>query len=89
MDKRRRGGNGKKLYILFDWIKKENQIPKQWQLTTVKSIRRGGVKEKIQENQRGIFLVNTASKIYESALKKTKMRTCHRYRLQEENKDQH
>ena len=70
MDKRRRGGNGKKLYILFDWIKTENQIPKQWQLTTVKSVRRGGVKEKIQENQREIFLVNTASKIYESALKK-------------------
>ena len=35
----------------------------------MKSIHKGGVKEKIQENQRGIFLVNTVSKIYESALK--------------------
>ena len=33
-------------------------------------------KENIQENQRGIFLVNTISKIYESALK-----------IQNENKD--
>ena len=50
-------------------IKTENQIPIQWQLTTVKSIHKGGVKENIQENQRGIFLVNIVSKIYESALK--------------------
>ena len=47
------------LYILFSRIKTENQIPKQWQLTTVKSINKGRVKENIQENQRGIFLVNT------------------------------
>ena len=59
----------KSLYILFNRIKTENQIPKQWQLMTVKSIHKGGVKENIQENQRGIFLVNTVSKIYESALK--------------------
>ena len=65
------------LYILFNRIKTENQIPVQWQLTTVKSIYKGGVKENIQENQRGIFLVNTVSKIYESALK-----------IQDENKNE-
>ena len=59
----------KSLYILFNRIKTENQIPKQWQLTTVKSIYKVAVKENIQENQRGIFLVNTVSKIYKSALK--------------------
>ena len=59
----------KNLYILFNKIKTENQIPKQWQFATVKSIHKDGVKENIQENQRGIFLVNTVSKIYESALK--------------------
>ena len=59
----------KSLYILFNRIKTENQIPKQRQLTTVESIQKGGVKESIQENQRGIFLVNIVSKIYESALK--------------------
>ena len=36
---------------------------------TLKSLHKGGVKENIQENQRGIFLVNAVSKIYESALK--------------------
>ena len=81
----------KRLYILFNRIKTENQMPKQWQLTTVKSIHKGGIKENIQENQRGIFLVNTVSKIYESALNiqnENKMRTCYRCRQQEENKDQ-
>ena len=59
----------KSLCILFNRIKTGNQIPKQWQLTTVKSIYKGGVEENIQENQREIFLVNAVSKIYESALK--------------------
>ena len=36
------------LYMLFNMIKTENQGPKQWQLTTVKSIHRGGVKENMQ-----------------------------------------
>ena len=54
----------KGLYILFNRIKTENLIPKQWQLVTVKSIHKGRVKENIQENQRGILLVNTVSKIH-------------------------
>ena len=54
----------KGLYILFNRIKTENLIPKQWQLVTVKSIYKGRVKENIQENQRGILLVNTVSKIH-------------------------
>ena len=59
----------KTLYMLFNRIKTENQTPKQWQLATVKSIHKGRVKENIQENQRGISVVNTVSKIYDSALK--------------------
>ena len=69
MDKERGEEMVKSLYILFNRIKTENQIPKQWQLTTVKSIYKDGVKESIQENQRGIFLVNTISQIYKSASK--------------------
>ena len=67
----KKGGEeiAKSLYILFNRIKTENQTPKQWQLTTVKSIHKGGVKENIQENQGRIFLVNAVSKIYESSLK--------------------
>ena len=45
----------KSLYILFNRIKTENQIPKKQQLTTVKSVHKGGVKENIQENKKGIF----------------------------------
>ena len=69
MDKEGREEMVKSLYILFNRIKTEHQIPKQWQLTTVKSIYKDGVKESIQENQRGIFLVNTISQIYKSASK--------------------
>ena len=57
------------LYILFNRIKTENQTPKQWQLTTVTSIHIAGAKENIQENPKGIVLVNIVSKIYESILK--------------------
>ena len=57
-------------------IKTENQIPIQWQLTTVKSIHKGGVKENIQENQRGMFLVNMDLKTYESALKIQNEKKC-------------
>ena len=53
----------KSLYILFSRMKTKNQIWKQWQLTTAKSIYKGGVKENIQDNQRGIFLANKISKI--------------------------
>ena len=46
------------LYILFNRVKTENQIPNQRQMTTVKSIYKSGIKENIHENQKGIFLVN-------------------------------
>ena len=59
----------KSFCILFNKVKTENQIPIQRQLTTVTSMHKSVVEENIQENQRGIFLVNTVSKIYESALK--------------------
>ena len=59
----------KSLYILFNRIKTENQIPHQQQLTTVKSVHKGRVKENVQKNKRGLFLVNTVSKMYENRLK--------------------
>ena len=37
----------------------------QWRLTTIKSIYKGGNKANISESQRGIFLVNIISKVYE------------------------
>ena len=57
----------KSIYILFNRIKTENQIPKQWQMIIVKSFYKGVVKESIHNNQRGVFLVNTVSKTHKSA----------------------
>ena len=37
----------------------------QWRQTTIKSIYKGGNKANISESQRGIFLVNIISKVYE------------------------
>ena len=44
----------KGLYILFNIIKREKQISKQWPLTTVESIYKVAVKENIQENVKNI-----------------------------------
>ena len=81
----------KSLNVLFNRIKTENQIPKQWQLTTVKSIYKGGVKENIQDNQRGLFLVNTISNMHESELKienKKKNKNMSQMQIVGRNKDQ-
>ena len=37
----------------------------QWRQTTIKSIYKGGNKANISESQRGVFLVNIISKVYE------------------------
>ena len=42
-------------YVLFNRVRTENQIPKQWQLTTVKSIHKVGVKENLQRIKEGCF----------------------------------
>ena len=36
------GGMANSLAVLFNIIKKEGEIPKQWQLTTIKSVRKKG-----------------------------------------------
>ena len=55
---------------MFKRSKTENETPKLWQLTAVKSIYKGGVQEKIQENQIGMFLVNIISKISDESILK-------------------
>lgn len=71
-------GNNKNLQFLSNRSKTENEIPILWQLTAVKSIYKGGVKEKIQENQIGMFLVNIISKISDESVLK----------IQNENKNE-
>ena len=55
----------KSLSILFNRIEREQRTLIQWRQTTIKSIYKGGNKANISESQRGIFLVNIISKVYE------------------------
>ena len=55
----------KSLRILFNRIEREQRTLMQWRQTTIKSIYKGGNKANISESQRGIFLVNMISKVYE------------------------
>ena len=55
----------KSLSILFNRIEREQRTLVQWRQTTIKSIYKGGNKANISESQRGIYLVNIISKVYE------------------------
>ena len=55
----------KSLSILFNRIEREQRTLMQWRQTTIKSVYKGGNKANISESQRGIFLVNIISKVYE------------------------
>ena len=46
-------------------IEREQRALIQWRQATIKSIYKGGNKANISESQRGIFLVNIISKVYE------------------------
>ena len=55
----------KSLSILFNRIEREQKTLMKWRQTTIKSIYKAGNKVSISESQRGIFLVNIISKVYE------------------------
>ena len=55
----------KSLSILFNRIEREQRTLMQWRQTTIKSIYKSGNKANISESQRGIFLVNKISNVYE------------------------
>ena len=55
----------KSLRILFNRIEREQRTLMQWRQTIIKSIYKGCNKANISESQRGIFLVNIISKVYE------------------------
>ena len=55
----------KSLSILFNRIEKEQRTLVQWRQTAIKSIYKSGNKTNISESERGIFLVNIMSKVYE------------------------
>ena len=41
----------KGLAVLFNRIEEEGEIPKLWQLTTIKSVRKKGNQDKLSESQ--------------------------------------
>ena len=60
----------KSLEILYNIIEQERTIPKQWQQVTIKSVDKKGNGEELSKSQRGLFLVNIMSKVYEKIKKK-------------------
>ena len=66
----------KSLAVLFNRIE-EVEISKQWQLTTIKSVRKKGNQGKLSESQRGLFMVNVVSTVYER-VKKTQNEKIHK-----------
>ena len=54
----------KSLSKLFNRIEEERQVPRQWDQILIRSLYKKGPKEDLG-NQRGIFLTNIISKIYE------------------------
>ena len=59
----------KSLTVLYNRIEKEKCVPEEWGHITTKSVRKNG-KEKINENQRGLFLMNIVAKVYEKVKKR-------------------
>ena len=54
----------KGLAVLLNRIE-EGEIPKQWHLTTIKSLRKKGNQGILSESQRRLFKMNVVSKVYE------------------------
>ena len=57
------------LATLFSRVDNEKQPPIQWKETKIKSVYKGTNKERIQESQREIFLMNIVCKVYERVKK--------------------
>ena len=53
------------LEILYNRIEQEKIIPKQWQQVITESVDKKGSDEELSKSQRGLYLVNIVSKVYE------------------------
>ena len=59
------------LEILYNRIQQEKIRPKQWQQVIKKPVNKKGSDEELRKNQRGLFVVNIVSKVYEKVKKNT------------------
>ena len=66
----------KSLEILYNRIEQQKILSKQWQQAIIKAVYKKGSGEEQSKNQRGLFLVNIVSKVYEK-MKKTQNETKH------------
>ena len=62
----------KSLEILYNRIEQERIIPKQWEQFIIKSVDKKRNGEELSKSQRGLFLVNIVSKLYEKIKKNKK-----------------
>ena len=80
------------LEILYNRIQQEKIRPKQWQQVIIKSVNKKGSGEELSKNQRGLFVVNIVSKVYEKVKKKHRMKLnttkCQKCKQQAKNRDQ-
>ena len=67
----------KSLAVLFNRIEEKGEMPNHWHLTTLKSVREKWNQDKLGESQRGLFIVNVVSKVYER-VKKTQNEKIHK-----------
>ena len=68
MDKKWRKRDEQLFKVLYNRIDEEKYVPEEWGDITIKSVRKNG-KEKINENQRGLFPMNIFAKVYEKVKK--------------------
>ena len=57
--------------VLYNRIEQEKIIPRQLQQVIIKSVHKKGSSEELSKHQRGLFLVNIVSKVYEKVKKNT------------------
>ena len=65
------------LAVLFNRIEEKGEMPNHWHLTTLKSGTEKWKQDKLGESQRGLFIVNVVSKVYER-VKKTQNEKIHK-----------
>ena len=58
----------KSLTVLYKRIEEEKCVSEEWGHITIKLVRKNE-KEKINENQRGLFLINIVANVYEKGKK--------------------
>ena len=71
----------------FKNMEKELKIPKQWENIIIRSVNKNKKGKSIAETQRGLFIVNTVSKVYEREKSSRTKTSSMRFKWPEEKED--